>query len=75
MNIIGQNGNEGLHYEKEKPKTEGSGANNEGVAGSDENTGSPQEQEEVYSEVKTQKEVTNTAWGIPGGGKKVKKKK
>ena len=42
--------------EKEKPKTEGSGTNNEGVVGSDENTGSSQEQEEVYSEVKAQKE-------------------
>merc|ERR1711991_301905 len=27
MNVIGQNGNEGLHYEKEKPKTEGSRTN------------------------------------------------
>ena len=41
-------------YEKEKPKTEGSGINNEGVVGSDENTRSSQEQEEVHSEVKTQ---------------------
>ena len=40
--------------EKEKPKTEGSGINNEGVVRSDENTGSPQEQKEVHSEVKTQ---------------------
>ena len=42
--------------EKEKPKTEGSGTNNEGVVGSNENTGSPQEQEEVHSEVETQKQ-------------------
>ena len=42
--------------EKEKPKTKGSGVNNEGVVGSDENTGSIQEQEEVHSEVETQKQ-------------------
>ena len=42
-----------------KPKTKGSRANNEGVAGSDENTGSPQEQEEVHSEVKTQEKIEN----------------
>ena len=41
--------------EKEKPKTEGSGTNNEGVVRSNENTGSPQEQEEVQSEVEAQK--------------------
>ena len=45
--------------EKEKPKTEGSGTNNEGVVGSDENTGSPQEQEKVHSEVKTQEKIEN----------------
>ena len=43
--------------EKEKPKTEGSGINNEGVVGSDENTGSPQEQEEVHSKTKTQEKI------------------
>ena len=42
--------------EKEKPKTEGSGINNEGVAGSYENTEPPQKQEEIHSEVKTQKQ-------------------
>ena len=36
--------------EKEKPKTEGSRANNERVVGSDENTGPPQKQEEVQPE-------------------------
>ena len=41
--------------EKEKPKTEGSRINNEGVVGSDENTGPPQEQEEIHSEVEAQK--------------------
>ena len=59
MDIIGQNGNEGLHYEEEKPKTKRSGTNNEGVVGSDENTGSPQEQEKVHSEVKTQEKIEN----------------
>ena len=57
MNIIGQNGNEGLHYEEKKPKIKGNRINNEGVARSDENTGPPQEQEEIHSEVETQKEV------------------
>ena len=57
MNVIGQNGNEGLHYEEEKPKIKGNRINNEGVARSDENTGPPQEQEEIHSEVETQKEV------------------
>ena len=45
--------------EKEKPKTKGSRVNNERVAGSDENTGSPQEQEEVHSEVETQEKIEN----------------
>jgi hypothetical protein len=40
--------------EKGEQKTEGSRINDEGVVGSDENTGSPQEQEEIHSEVKTQ---------------------
>ena len=62
--------------EKEKPKTEGSGINNEGVVRSDENTGSPQEQKEVHSEVKTQEKIKKnkpiTSWGSPGGGKRPK---
>ena len=45
--------------EKEKPKTEGSRANNERVVGSDENTGPPQKQEEVHSEVETQEKIEN----------------
>jgi len=68
MNVIGQNGNEGLHYEEEKPKTKGSRIDDERVVRSDENTGSLQEQKEVHSEVKTQKKVINS-WGSPGNPK------
>jgi len=43
--------------EKREQKTEGSGINNEGVVGSDENTEPPQKQEEIHSEIKTQEEI------------------
>ena len=59
--------------EKEKPKTKGSRVNNERVAGSDENTGSPQEQEEIHSKIEAQKEEIKkyqSAWGSPGGAKR-----
>jgi len=59
--------------EEEKPKIKGSGTNNEGVARSDENTGSLQKQEKVHSKVKTQKEEIKkyqSAWGSPGGAKR-----